>query len=268
MTVLSRDDWYDIARDVDWTLSYVDKQDAFPDAWTGCGPIPEEAWADWNEPYRVTYREYVRVQREKESGAYAVRDALKRANIFEKLDPGHVNASILHMGATCGIEQMAVTMQSRFCRFAPTPRWRNLGVYGMLDEIRHAQLDLAFSHDMLKHDERFDWCNKAFHTNEWGIIAVKNFFDDWMLNANCIEASIATSLVVEHGFTNIQFVALAADAMAAGDIDFSNLLSSIQTDESRHAQLGFPTLEVLMKHDPKRAQYLFDVSFWRSFRLF
>jgi len=41
----------------------------------------------------------------------------------------------------------------------------------MLDEIRHAQLDLAFSHDLLKHDERFDWCNKAFHTNEWGVLA-------------------------------------------------------------------------------------------------
>jgi len=45
---------------------------------------------------------------------------------------------------------------------------------------------------------------------------VKNFFDDWMLNANCIEAAMATSLTVEHGFTNIQFVALAADAMEAG----------------------------------------------------
>ena len=100
------------------------------------------------------------------------------------------------------------------------------------------------------------------------MLAVKNFFDDWMLNANCVEAAMATSLIVEHGFTNIQFVALAADAMEAGDVDFSNLLSSIQTDEARHAQLGFPTLEVLMKHDPKRAQYIFDVSFWRSFRLF
>ena len=138
----------------------------------------------------------------------------------------------------------------------------------MLDEIRHAQLDLAFSHDLLKHDQRFDWCNKAFHTNEWGVIAVKNFFDDWMLNANCVEAAMATSLIVEHGFTNIQFVALAADAMEAGDIDFSNLLSTIQTDEARHAQQGFPTLEVLMKHDPERAQYIFDVAFWRSFRLF
>ena len=60
----------------------------------------------------------------------------------------------------------------------------------MLDEIRHAQLDLAFSHDLLKNDERFDWCNKAFHTNEWGVLAVKNFFDDWMLNANCVEAAL------------------------------------------------------------------------------
>ncbi|NDZ17408.1 toluene monooxygenase [Variovorax sp. WS11] len=268
MSLLSRDDWYDIARDVDWTLSYVDEREAFPEAWSGCGPVPKEAWDAWDEPYRVTYRDYVRVQREKESGAHAVREALKRANIYEKLDPGHTASSQLHMGTTCMVEQMAVTMQSRFCRFAPTPRWRNLGVFGMLDEIRHAQLDLAFSHDLLKHDERFDWCNKAFHTNEWGVLAVKNFFDDWMLNANCIEAAMATSLTVEHGFTNIQFVALAADAMEAGDVDFSNLLSSIQTDEARHAQLGFPTLEVLMKHDPKRAQYIFDVSFWRSFRLF
>ena len=42
MTVLSRDDWYDIARDVDWTISYVDEKEAFPDAWTGCGPIPKQ----------------------------------------------------------------------------------------------------------------------------------------------------------------------------------------------------------------------------------
>jgi YHS domain-containing protein len=268
MALLNRDDWYDIARDVDWALSYVDEKEAFPEAWSGCGPVPKQAWKEWEEPYRVTFRDYVSVQREKEAGAHAVREALKRAKIYEKLDPAHTAASHLHMGTTCMVEQMAVTMQARFCRFAPSPKWRNMGVYGMLDEIRHAQLDLAFSHDLLKDDPHFDWCNKAFHTNEWGVLAVKNFFDDCMLNANCVEAAIATSLTVEHGFTNIQFVALAADAMEAGDIDFSNLLSSIQTDEARHAQSGFPTLEIMMKHDPKRAQRIFDVAFWRSFRLF
>lgn len=268
MALLNRDDWYDIARDVDWTLSYVDPEVAFPEEWTGTQSIPDEAWADWDEPFRVSYREYVMVQREKESGVNAIREALVRAKVYQHLDDGHKASSHLHMGTTCMVEQMAVTLQSRFCRFAPTGRWRTLGIFGMLDEIRHAQLDMRFSHDLLNEDPRFDWCQKAFHTNEWGVLAVKNFFDDIMLNADCVEAALATSLTVEHGFTNIQFVALASDAMEAGDINFSNLLSSIQTDEARHAQLGFPTLDVLMKHDPERAQQIIDVAFWRAFRLF
>jgi len=67
----------------------------------------KEAWDAWDEPYRVTFRDYVRVQREKEAGAHAVREALKRANIYEKLDPGHTASSQLHMGTTCMVEQMA-----------------------------------------------------------------------------------------------------------------------------------------------------------------
>jgi toluene monooxygenase system protein A len=266
--LLTRDDWYETSRDLDWTLSYVDPQTVFPANWSGTQGIPQEAWKDWEEPFRVSYRDYVRIQREKESGVKAVSNALVRAGVYEKLDPAHVAASHLHMGTTCMVEYMAVTMQSRFCRFAPSPKWRNLGVFGMLDETRHAQLDLRFSHDLLKQDPRFDWAQKAFHTNEWGVLAVKNFFDDVMLSADCVEASLATSLTVEHGFTNVQFVALAADAMAAGDINWSNLLSSIQTDEARHAQQGFPTLQVLMEHDPARAQQALDVAFWRSTRLF
>ncbi|HET6305621.1 MAG TPA: YHS domain-containing protein [Rhodopila sp.] len=264
----SRDDWYEIAHDVDWPLSYVTRDAAFPPAWTGSQGIPAEAWQAWQEPFRVSYRDYVAVQREKEAGVAGVRDLIKRAHIYEKLDPSFAAVSHFHMGATCMVEQMAVMMLARFARFAPSPCWRNLAVFGMLDEIRHAQLDLIFSHDLLPHDPRFDWCQKAFHTNEWGIIAIRNFCDDWMLNANCVDAAIAINLTLEHGFTNMQFVALAAEAMQAGDIGLSNLLSSIQTDEARHAQQGFPTLDVLMRHDPQRAQRVVDVSFWRSFRLF
>ena len=268
MALLNRDDWYDIARDVDWTLSYVDRNEAFPEEWVGAKGIPLEAWDDWDEPFRVSYREYVMVQREKEGSVGAIREAMVRAKIYKHLDAGHKASSQLHMGTTCMVEQMAVTMQSRFCRFAPTAKWRSLGAFGMMDETRHAQLDMRFSHDLLNEEPRFDWCQKAFHTNEWGVIAVRNFFDDIMLNADCVEAALATSLTVEHGFTNIQFVALASDAMEAGDVNFSNLLSSIQTDEARHAQLGFPTLDVVIKHDPKRAQQVLDVAFWRAFRLF
>jgi Methane/Phenol/Toluene Hydroxylase/YHS domain len=265
---LSRDDWYDISHDVDWTLSYVDHAEAFPAEWTGSNGIPQEAWQSWEEPFRVSYRDYVMVQREKEAGVVAVRDTVKRAHLYEKLPPSFAAVSHLHMGATCMIEQMAVMMLGRFARFAPSARWRNISVFGMLDEIRHAQIDLLFSHDLLKHDTRFDWCQKAFHTNEWGILAIRSFCDDWLLSSNCVDSAIAVNLTLEHGFTNMQFVALAKQAMDVGDLGFSNLLSSIQTDEARHAQQGFPTLEVLMKYDPRRAQRVLDVSFWRAFRLF
>ena len=97
-------------------------------------------------PFRVSFRDYVRIQREKESGVKAVGNALARAGVYDKLDPAHIAASQLHMGGTGMVEYMAVTMQSRFCRFAPSPKWRNLGVFGMLDETRHTQLDLRLPH--------------------------------------------------------------------------------------------------------------------------
>jgi toluene monooxygenase system protein A len=46
------------------------------------------------------------------------------------------------------------------------------------------------------------------------------------------------------------------------------MISSVQTDEARHAQQGHPTMEILMRHDPKRAQWLIDKTFWISARLF
>ena len=66
---------------------------------------------------------------------------------------------------------------------------------------------------------------------------------------NVVDLAIQLPLMFETGFTNLQFVALAADALGAGDINFANMISSIQTDEARHAQQGGPTLEILMEHD-------------------
>ena len=46
------------------------------------------------------------------------------------------------------------------------------------------------------------------------------------------------------------------------------MISSIQTDEARHAQQGGPTLEILVEHDPVRAQWVIDKTFWGSARAF
>ena len=35
--------------------------------------MPAEAWWNWDEPYKVSYREYVHTQAEKDAGVYSVR---------------------------------------------------------------------------------------------------------------------------------------------------------------------------------------------------
>jgi Methane/Phenol/Alkene Hydroxylase len=90
MTLLNRDDWYDLSHDLDWTLSYVDEQDAFPVQWSGTARVPKEAWRSWEEPFRVSYRDYVMVQREKEAGVAGVREALNSAPIR---DGAHIRES-------------------------------------------------------------------------------------------------------------------------------------------------------------------------------
>ena len=89
-----------------------------------------------------------------------------------------------------------------------------------------------------------------------------------MTTPSAVDIALGLPFTIETGFTNLQFVALAADALDSGDISFANMISSTQTDESRHAQQGGPTLEILMQHDPKRAQWMIDKTFWISARLF
>ena len=73
----------------------------------------------------------------------------------------------------------------------------------------------------------------------------------------------------ETGFSNLQFMAMAAMADRADHHLFEKTLASIQTDEARHAQIGHPVLRTLLENGSReRAQYLVDKMWWRCWRLF
>lgn len=268
MARMKREEWYDTYRDVEWTLSYVDHEAVFPEQMSGTGKVPLEAWKKWDEPYKVTYPEYVTTQREKEASAYAVKSALQRSSIFDNLDEGWKNVSKQHYGAVGATEYLAALGELRMARFGLAPAWRHMAVYGALDEIRHTQLDMLFAHEFLSKDPQYDWAQKALHTNDWASVAARQAFDGMIMNPSAVDIAIQLPFTFETGFTNVQFMALAADALGSGDINFANMISSQQTDEARHAQQGHPTMEILMEHDPKRAQWLIDKTFWISARLF
>ena len=73
MALLDRQQWYDLARSTEWSPSYVTNDDLFPVGLSGGEGIPEEKWSGYDEPYKVSYREYVSTQRQKDEGAYSVR---------------------------------------------------------------------------------------------------------------------------------------------------------------------------------------------------
>ncbi|PWR17522.1 aromatic/alkene/methane monooxygenase hydroxylase/oxygenase subunit alpha [Zavarzinia aquatilis] len=269
MSKLASSEYYDLVRTTNWTPRYVTEAEMFPEAMSGSRGIPAEAWETFDEPYKVTYSDYVATQREKDAGAYSVKAALERANYIDTADPGWVSTLQAHYGALAVAEYGAATAEARMARFARAPGNRNMATFGMLDEMRHGQIQLFFPHEHTKRSRQWDWAHKAMHTNEWAALAARHMFDDMMFTRDAVSVAIMLTFAFETGFTNMQFLGLAADAAEAGDHTFASLISSVQTDESRHAQQGGPVLKILIANGKKdEAQKMIDVIFWRAWKLF
>jgi toluene monooxygenase system protein A len=269
MPQLSRSDWYDLARGTNWTFRYVDEEEVFPEALSGTSRVPAEAWLKWDEPYKVTYREYVHNQVTKDTTTYSLKNAVSRSKLFDQLDPGWKSVIVAHYGAISMPEYLASIGEARMGRFGRSAAWRNTATFGTLDEIRHGQIQTFFPYGLLDKEPRGDWALKAFHTNNWIILAVRYLFDDMFVANDALSIALQLTFTLETGFTNLQFLGMAADAIDVGDLEFGSLISSIQTDEARHAQQGEPTIKVLIDNGEKEwGQFLIDHMFWRSWRIF
>ncbi len=266
--MLTRDEWLGLARKLDWDFSYVSERDVFPEQASGRPWLAHEQWADWDEPYKTSYAEYVSLQRSKDESVYAVKDAIGRPRDYEKLAKPWLNALKLHAAALPLAEFAAVIGNLRCARFGRDGAWRMAATLGALDEFRHTQIPLLLMHELVSWDPQFDWTHRFYHSNNWVAIAARHLVDELLLGSNAIEFAIATNFVFETGFTNLQFVGLSSLASSVGDRMFEKMVNSIQTDEARHAQMGAPVLAKVVAHDPAYAQYLVDKWFWRSWLLF
>ena len=265
---MKREDWIGFTRQLDWPLSYVDEREAFPPELSGAPWLPQAAWADWDEPYRTTYPDYVSTQHEKELSLRAVREALGSPDDFKKLPRSWVDALKLHAATLPLAEFAAVIGNLRAARFGRQADWRTAATFGALDEFRHTQIPLAMMHDLVRVEPQFDWTHRLYHTDNWVAIAARHMMDELLLGGNAIEFAIGTNFVFETGFTNLQFIALSSLAHDVGDRLFEAMVATIQSDEARHAQIGGPVLATVARADPAYAQYLFDKWFWRSWLLF
>ncbi len=263
-----RDKWLDAARKLDWEFSYVREEEVFPREISGEPWLPADRWSDWDEPFRTSFAEYVATQSHKDRAVDAVRDALGKLGDLAQLDATWLNAVKLH-SATLPLAEFAATIGNlRAARFGRDGAWRTMATLGAMDELRHTQIPLVLMHELVKHDAQFDWTHRFYHSNDWVAIAARHLVSELLLTSNPIEFAIATNFVFETGFTNLQFVGLSALASAVGDRLFERMLKSIQSDEARHSQIGYPVLRKVIEADRAYAQRMLDKWFWRSFHLF
>ncbi len=258
----------DRARQLDWRFSYVREEDAFPAEMAGAPAVPPAAWAAFDEPYKTTFSEYVTKQHEKDAAVYAVRDAVGKPEDFARLPVEWRSGLKLHAATLPLAEFAAVIGNLRSARYGRTSAWRSMSLLGALDEFRHTQIPLLLMHELVPWDRQFDWTWRFYHSNNWVAIAARHVMDELLLGCDAIEFAIATHFVFETGFTNLQFIGLASLAHGTGDKMFEKMVTSIQTDEARHAQIGNAVLATLVKHDKAYAQALVDKWFWRSWLLF
>ncbi|RYF38088.1 MAG: toluene monooxygenase, partial [Comamonadaceae bacterium] len=175
MALLERSAWYDLARTTEWTPTYISADELFPPEMSGGEGIPDEAWANYDEPYKVTYREYVDVQRQKDAGAYSVKAALERNDLYNKADAGWVSILKEHYGAVALVEYGAALQESRFVRWSKAPGMRNMATFGMLDEMRHGQIQLYFPHEYINKDRQFDWSHQTMWSNNWVALGARHY---------------------------------------------------------------------------------------------
>src|SRR5712671_303678 len=140
--MLKREEWLDYGRDLDWDLSYVREEDAFPEVLAGRPWLPRAAWRDWDEPYRTTYSDYVTTQTEKDASVEAVREVVGRPEDYAKLPVEWKNGLKLHAATLPLAEFAAVVGNLRAARFGRTSAWRQTALFGALDELRHTQIPL------------------------------------------------------------------------------------------------------------------------------
>lgn len=269
MAKLKLEDWYDLCRETNWTPSFVTEEELFPEPMCNDFGIPIEEWEKFDEPYKMGYRDYVKMQRDKDIGAYSVKAALARSKFFENASPHWKALLALHFSVICWAEFHSASCFARQTRFARSPGMRNMATFGSLDETRHGQIQIFFAYEFLKHDAVFDWCHKSSKTENWIPISLRHALDDCCHARDAVSGAIMINMGLEQSFTNLQFVALSADAAKCGDHTFATMLNSVQTDEARHAQIGEPLVRIMCDNgQQEEAQRLVDIAFWRMWKQF
>jgi len=268
MAKLSMRERYELlTRDLDWSPSYVSKEDLFP--YTRFEGIKVHDWDAWADPFRLTVDSYFKYQAEKDRRLYAVLDGFAQSQGHLGLsDANYLNAIKLFLQGVTPLEYQAHRLFAFFARFFDGPAPRFAALCQSLDELRHTQTEIHTLSIYNKYYSGFHSFPKM-HDRVWYLSVPKSFFDD-AVSAGPFEALIAIAFSFEYLLTNLLFVPFMSGASFNGDLPTMTFGFSAQSDESRHMTLGLESIKFLLEQDEANVpiiQEWVNKWFWRSYRV-
>jgi phenol hydroxylase P3 protein len=253
------------AKQLYWKPSYVDLDAMYPPS--ASAGIHFDDWDAWDDPFNISYRQYIDVQAKKEVGFHPVREAFERYNGDQHVPARWYDGMKLAFPILQTAEVAAGRAHARTARYAPAPALRAAAFYQSIDEMRHFQNHLYEMRTYNQADEGFD--NWAFwRDNHFAMRSGKYIYEDIMNCDNVFEVIIALNLCVEVVFTNLIFVGIPSVGALNGDTAMAQEMLTTQSDETRHMAIGQSTLRTLLRDERnvEQLQYWLDKWFWLQHR--
>lgn len=260
--------YHAMTRDLMWDPKYYEKSQVYPLAEKE-GIILKDP-KKWEDPFRLTYDQYVKVQSEKDLLHHAIRNAYEANHGHARVADGRWFEGMKAFAvAVQPAEYQAHRLMAYIGRNIPIESIRFAAFNQVVDELRHAQIEIKHYAHMSKYYDGLHGKAKSME-NLWFNTVPKSFFDD-ALTAGPFEALVAISFSFEYTFTNILFLPFASSAAAVGDEHFAAVGKTVQSDEARHMALGLTAIKLLLEEDDRNipiVQKWLDKWFWRCYRLF
>lgn len=238
------------SRGLYWEPTYVSKEQVYPHKYTPqSSRIRAKNWDDWEDPFRMFYREYVRIQAKKELSYHSIADSNQRFDVAKKIERRWVEGMKVYMTALANTENFSSNLMMRMARFIPSPSFSQAAMYQAIDELRHGQNDVNYLKWINKHyDGVDDWI--AWFQRHWLFQTGRVGFEN-LISGDPFEMVIAVNAVFEAGWTNLLFVANPAVAVANGDMMFGQHQLTTQTDETRHIAIGMAGIKMMLEADER-----------------
>jgi len=257
------------SRGLYWNPTYISREQAYPHRYTPqSSRIRSSNWDAWEDPFRMFYREYVRIQAKKEMSYHSIADSNQRFDVAKRIDRRWVEGMKLYMTALSNTENFTANLMLRMARFVPSPSFSQASLYQAIDEVRHGQNDVNYMRWLNRHyDGLDDWME--WFQRHWMFQTARVGFEN-MFAGDPFEMVIAVNTVFEAGWTNLLFVANPAVAVANGDIMFGQHQLTTQTDETRHIAIGMVGVRMMLEADERNipvVQEWFDKWSWLMHRM-